>query len=70
MFHTYVGSVLSRCCVCLQWFSSVLVVFVSVSDACFMCFICFLLHVASVASGCFKSRSGVARGMQGGRCIR
>jgi CBS domain containing-hemolysin-like protein len=23
IFHTYVESVLSRCCVCLQWFSSV-----------------------------------------------
>jgi hypothetical protein len=35
-----------------------------------MCFICLLLHVASVASGYFKSRLGVAHGMQGGRCIR
>jgi hypothetical protein len=36
------------------------VVFVSYSDA---CFICLLLYVASVASGCFKSRLGVAHGM-------
>ena len=30
----------------------------SVSDACLKCFICLLLYVASVASGCFKSKSG------------
>jgi hypothetical protein len=33
---------------------------VSVSYACFKCFICLQTYVASVASGCFKSRSGVA----------
>jgi hypothetical protein len=62
MFHTYVTSVLSRYCVCftmvLRRFSGV---FASVSDACFKCFICLqIMYVASVASGCFKSRSGVA----------
>jgi hypothetical protein len=35
-------------------------VFASVSDACFKCFICPWRYVASVASGYFKSRSGVA----------
>jgi hypothetical protein len=35
-------------------------VFVNVSDACFKCFICLQMYVASVVSGCFKSRSGVA----------
>jgi hypothetical protein len=27
---------------------------------CFKCFICLLLYVASVASGCFKNKSGIA----------
>ena len=53
MFHTYVACVLLICCVCLQWFSSV-------SDACFKCFICLQTYVASIAPGCFKSRSDVA----------
>jgi hypothetical protein len=30
----------------------------SVSDTCIKCFICFLSYVASIATGCFKSRSG------------
>jgi hypothetical protein len=60
MFHTYVTIVLSRCYICLQWFS---IVFASVSDACFECFICLLLYVAS---GYFKSRSGVTYGMRVG----
>ena len=41
IFHTYVASVLSECCVCftmvLRCFSGV---FESVLDACFKCFIC------------------------------
>ena len=56
------------CCKCFNWmlreftmFSSVLqVFFVSVSDTCFKCFICLQTYVASVASGCLKTRSGVA----------
>ena len=61
MFHTYVASVLSGCCVCLAIVSKCFSdVFASVSDACFKCFICLQTYVASVASGCFKSRSGVA----------
>ena len=51
MFYTYVASVLFGCCVCFDMFSSVFC----------KCFIYLLLYVASVASGCFKSISGVAR---------
>ena len=36
----------------------------SVSDACFKYFAYLLLYVASVASGYFKSRSGIAHGMR------
>ena len=39
-------------------------VFASVSDACFKCFMYLLLCVTIVASGCFKSRLGVAHGMR------
>jgi hypothetical protein len=35
-------------------------VFLCVSDTCFKCFICLQTYVTSVASGCFKSRLGVA----------
>ena len=64
MFQTCVASVLSGCCVCLQYFSSAFSrVFASVSHTCFKCFIYLLLYVASIASGCFKSGSGVAHGM-------
>jgi len=35
-------------------------VFASISDACLKWFICLQMYVASVASECFKSRSGVA----------
>ena len=35
-------------------------IFASVSYACFKCFICLQIYIASVASGCFKSRSDVA----------
>jgi hypothetical protein len=45
MFHTYVVSILFRCCVYLQWFSSVSqVFFISVLDTCFKCFICLRLY--------------------------
>jgi hypothetical protein len=37
-----------------------LCIFVSVSYACFKCSICLYMYVASVAYGCFKSRSVVA----------
>jgi hypothetical protein len=62
------ASVLFGCCICLQWFSNVFLgVFTSVLDACFKCFICLLSYVATVASGCFKSRSGVAHGIRVGK---
>jgi hypothetical protein len=59
MFHTYIASVLSECCICFyNGFSSVVKVFLaSVSDECFKCFICLQTYVANVASECFKSRS-------------
>jgi hypothetical protein len=42
-----------------QMFSDV---FASVSYTCFKCLICLFSYVTIVASECFKSRSGVARG--------
>jgi hypothetical protein len=47
----------------LQWFASV-------SDTCFKCFICLQTYITT-ASGCFKSRSGVAHGMRmrSGLCV-
>jgi hypothetical protein len=38
--------------------------FASVSEAYFKCFTCLRAYVASVVSGCFKSRSGVAHRMR------
>jgi hypothetical protein len=53
---------LSRCCICFAMaFSSVLGVFISVSDTCFKCFIYLYTHVAKVLSECFKSRLCVVR---------
>jgi hypothetical protein len=61
IFHTYVASVLSRCCVCFcNGFKCFSDVFANVSDACSKCFICLQTYVASVASECFKSRTSVA----------
>jgi hypothetical protein len=61
MFHTYVASVLSECCVCCNDFQAFFqVFFTSVSEACFKYFICLQTYVASITSGCFKSRSGLA----------
>jgi hypothetical protein len=59
IFQIYVACILSRCCVCkcIMCFWGV---FVSVLDAYFKCFICIQTYVASVASGCFNSRSVVA----------
>jgi len=61
----YVSHICYKCfiwmlCMFYMVFKCFLDVFESVSDACFKCFICLQTHVASVASGCFKSRSGVA----------
>jgi hypothetical protein len=52
MFCTYVACVLFRCCVWLQWFSSVFQVFFSsVSEACFKCFNCLQTYVVIVVFG-------------------
>jgi hypothetical protein len=69
VFLVDVVYVLSGCCVCLQWFSSVFRVFSSVLEACFKCFICLQTYVASVAFGCFKSTSGVASLLLAFYCI-
>ena len=44
-------------------------VFASISDACFKCFICLQTYVASVASGCFKSRSVLHLAPSSPRCL-
>jgi hypothetical protein len=59
-FHIYVASVLSRYCVCLQWFSSVFHIFLQVFQSMFQVFQLSSTYVASIMSGCLKSRSGVA----------
>jgi hypothetical protein len=56
MLHAF----LFRCCVWLQWFSSVFRCFLSASEACFKYFNCLQMYVAIVIFGCFKSKSGVA----------
>ena len=62
MFYTYVVNVLSGCCECVTTvFKCFSRVFASVSDTCFKCRICLLLYVANIASGYFKSISGVAQ---------
>ena len=61
MFHTYIASVLSGCCVCVAMvLKCFMCFFASVLDACFKRFICLHTYVASVVSGCLKSRLGVA----------
>jgi hypothetical protein len=65
MFHTYVASVLSECCVCFAMvFKCLLGVCESISDAYFKCFICLQTYVSNAASGCFKSRSSVLHMLQ------
>jgi hypothetical protein len=65
MFHTYVASVLSGCCVCFaMFFKCLLGVCASISDACFKCFICLQTYISNAVSGCFKSRSGVLHMLQ------
>jgi hypothetical protein len=64
VFYTYV-------CKCFIWMLHIFAMifkyffrcFASVSNTCFKCFICLLLYIATVAFGCFKSRSGVTHGM-------
>ena len=62
IFHTYVASVLSGCCICLQlYFKCFSCVFASISDACFECFGCFIriLQVfyldVKIDRGCLKA---------------
>jgi hypothetical protein len=71
VFRRILQVYLSRCCICfthmLQFicmlpvfamvFQTFFMCFSSVSEACFKCFIYLQTYVASVASGCFKSRS-------------
>jgi hypothetical protein len=52
VFRAYVVSVISGCCIYIQWFQ---VFLQSVSNACFK-FISLKTYVVSVISGCFKSR--------------
>jgi hypothetical protein len=59
-FHTYVASVLSRCCVCFATVSSVFQVFLQVFQKHVSNVSLFLDYVAIVASGCFITKSGVA----------
>jgi hypothetical protein len=58
---TYISHICRKCFIRIlrmfATFSSVFMCFASVSEA---CFICLQTYVASVTSGCFKSRSGVA----------
>jgi hypothetical protein len=61
VFHTFVASVSSGC---LQWFLSVFRCFCKCFRCMFQMFHLSSLHVATVAFGCFKSRSGDAHGMR------
>ena len=59
----YVAMVVHIRCKCLSPMFHIYFLYTyvaSVLDACLKCFICVIFSVASVASGCFKSRSGVA----------
>jgi hypothetical protein len=58
--NAYVSHICCKCFLCCVCFTMVFKCFLSVSDASFKCFIYLQTYVASVASGCFKSRSGVA----------
>jgi hypothetical protein len=71
MFHTYIVSVSSECCMCLQWLHICFQVFSGVCN-CFRCmlqvFKPFWMYVASVSSRCYKSRYGVAHVAMGLPC--
>jgi hypothetical protein len=65
------ASVSSVCCICLQWFSNVFQTFSQVFHTFVLkCFIYLRLYVATVASRCFKSRTGVTHGMHAGSSQR
>jgi hypothetical protein len=57
MFHTYVATILSGCCICFNGFQEFSCVFASASNALLQVFQLFRTNVASVSSRCFKSRS-------------
>jgi hypothetical protein len=61
MFHTYAANVLSRCCVCLQWFKSIFRCFCKCFQHMLQVFQLFQMFVESVPSRCCKYRSGVPR---------
>jgi hypothetical protein len=57
MFHTYIATILSGCCICLQWFSRVFMCFCKCFTRLLQVFQLFRMNVLSVSSWCFKSRS-------------
>jgi hypothetical protein len=63
VFHTFVASISSGG---LQWFPSVFRCFCKCFKRMFQVFHLSSLHIATVAFGCFKSRSGDAHGMRVG----
>jgi hypothetical protein len=56
IFHIYVVSVLSGCCICLQWFFKSFKCFASVSNACCKYFSCFVRMLQVCLSECFKNK--------------
>jgi hypothetical protein len=62
LFVAYVLHIYCKCFIRMlrMFYNGFQVFFLSISDVCFKCFICLHTYVACVASGCFKSRSGVA----------
>jgi hypothetical protein len=61
MFHAYVVSIYVDVVYVCNVFQAFLgVFFANISEACFKCFIYLQKYIASVAFGCFKSRSGIA----------
>jgi hypothetical protein len=56
IFHIYVVSVLSGCCICLQWFFKSFKCFASVSNVCCKYFSCFVRMLQVCLSECFKNK--------------
>jgi hypothetical protein len=57
MFHTYVVSILSRCYVCLQWFSSVFQVFLQMFRTYVTSVFMWMLHMFHIYVTSVLSRS-------------
>jgi hypothetical protein len=73
VFHTSVVSVSFRCCICLQWVSSVFRHFRKCFRRLYQVFYMSSLYIVTVASRCFKSKSEVVLRMHvesGRRCGR